>query len=167
MILPERVFGRFGRELDQIGRGDRTDLLAHPVGEFLAQLFGRLLAGHQRDIGVDALAFDVVRIADHGGLRHFRMRDQRRFDLGGAHAMAGDVDHVVDAAGDPVIAVGVAAAAVAGEIFARIGAEVSVDEALVVAIDRAHLAGPRIRDAEIAGHRAFEHFAFGVDDLAG
>jgi hypothetical protein len=28
--------------------------------------------------------------------------------------VAGDVDHVVDAAGDPVIAVGVAAAAVAG-----------------------------------------------------
>jgi hypothetical protein len=32
--------------------------------------------------------------------------------------VAGDVDHVVDAAGDPVVAVLVAAAAVAGEVVA-------------------------------------------------
>jgi hypothetical protein len=44
--------------------------------------------------------------------------------------VAGDVDHVVDAAGDPVIAVGVAAAAVAGEVFSGIGAEIGLDEAL-------------------------------------
>jgi acetyl-CoA C-acetyltransferase len=31
MILPERVFGRPGRPLDDIGRGDRADLLAHPA----------------------------------------------------------------------------------------------------------------------------------------
>jgi hypothetical protein len=51
-----------------------------------------------------------VREADHRGLGHLWVRDQRAFDLGGAHAVAGDVDHVVDPAGDPVIAVGVAAA---------------------------------------------------------
>ena len=79
--------------------------------------------------------------------------------------MAGDVDHVVDAAGDPVIAVLVAAAAVAGEILARIGREIGVDEALMIAIDRAHLAGPGIGDAEIAAGGAVLHLAFGVDDL--
>ncbi len=79
--------------------------------------------------------------------------------------MAGDVDHVVDAAGDPVIAVGVAAAAVAGEILAGIGLEVGVDEALVVAVDRAHHSGPGIGDAEIAGGGALLHLALGVDDL--
>jgi hypothetical protein len=35
-------------------------------------------------------------IADHRGLGHLGMGDQRAFDLGGAHAVAGDVDHVVD-----------------------------------------------------------------------
>jgi hypothetical protein len=40
------------------------------------------------------------------------MGDQRGLDLRGAHAVARDVDHVVDAAGDPVIAVLVAPAAV-------------------------------------------------------
>jgi hypothetical protein len=29
-----------------------------------------LLARHQRDVGIDALPLDVVRIADHGGLGH-------------------------------------------------------------------------------------------------
>ena len=70
------------------------------------------------------------------------MRDQRALDFGGAHAMAGDVDDVVDAAGDPVIAVGVAAAAVAGEVLAGIGREIGLLEALMVAVDRAHLARP-------------------------
>src|SRR3984957_7568301 len=156
---------QIGRELDEIGRGDRADLGAHPLHQFLAQGFARLLARHQGDIGIDALALDVVRIADHSGFRDFRMRDQRGFDFRGAHAVAGNVDHVVDAAGDPVIAVLVAAAAVAGEILARIGLEISVDEALVVAIDSAHLARPGIGDAQIAGGRALLHLAFRIDDL--
>jgi hypothetical protein len=36
------------------------------------------------------------------------MREQRTFDLGGAEPVAGDIDYVIDAPGDPVIAVGVA-----------------------------------------------------------
>jgi hypothetical protein len=95
------------------------------LDQLLAQLVGRLLAGHQRDIGIDALALDVVRVADHGGLGDLRAH-QRAFDLGRAHAVTGDVDHVVDAAGDPVVAVLVAAAAVAGEVDARIGGEIGL-----------------------------------------
>src|SRR4029079_661680 len=91
--------------------------------------------------------------------------NQRALDLGGAHAMAGDVDHVVDAAGDPVVAVGVAPAAVAGEVLARIGFEVGVDEARMIAVHRSHLARPRLDDAEIAGGCAVLHLAFGIDDL--
>ena len=130
MILPERVFGRPGAHWITSGRGDRADLLADPGDQFLAQRFGRLDAGLQRDVGIDALALDVVREADHGRLGDFGVRDQRAFDLGGAHAVAGDVDHVIDPAGDPVIAVGVAARAVAGEIQALEGGEIGLHEAL-------------------------------------
>src|SRR5499427_8464826 len=154
-----------GRELNEIGRGDRADLLAHPGDQLLAQLFAWAFAGHQRDVGVDALALDVVRVADDGGLRHLGMRHQRALDLGGAKPMAGDVDHVVHAAGDPVVAVGVTAAAVAGEVFAGIGLEIGVDEALVVAVDRAHHARPGIDDAEVAGRGALQHLALAVHDL--
>ena len=165
MILPERVFGRPGANWIRSGAAIGPISLRTHADQLLAQVLGRLLAGHQRHVGVDALALDVVRIADDRGLRHLRVRDQRALDLGRAHAVAGDVDHVVDAAGDPVIAVLVAAAAVAGEVLARIGLEVGVDEALVVAIDGAHLPRPAVRDAQIAGRRALQHLAVGVDDL--
>src|SRR5262249_22010769 len=81
------------------------------------------------------------------------------------HAVAGDVDDVVDAAGDPVIAVSVAAAAVAGEVLVRIGREIGFLEALVIAIDRAHLAGPAIGEDEVALAGAGQHLALGIDDL--
>ena len=58
-------------------------------------------------------------MGDDGGLATFRMADQRALDLGRADAVAGDVDHVVDAAHEPVIAVLVAPAAVAGEVHVR------------------------------------------------
>src|SRR5207302_629122 len=146
-----------GRELNEIGRGDRPDFFAHPGNQFHAQLFARLFAGHQRDIRVDALPLDVVRVADDGGFRHLGMRHQRALDLGPAEPVAGDIDHVVDAPGDPVIAAGIAPAAVAGEVFARIGLEIRIDEALVIAIDRAHHSRPGIDDAQVAGPGALEH----------
>src|SRR4030081_1451939 len=67
--------------------------------------------------------------------------------------------------GDPVIAVSIAPAAVAGEILAGISLEVGVDEALVVAVDRAHHARPGIGDAQIARGGAVELLALGIDDL--
>ena len=101
------------RELNEIRRGDRADLLAHPIAQLDLERVRFRLPRHQRDVAIDALALDVVGIADHGGLRDLGMGDERGLDLGGAHAVPGDIDHVVDPAGDPVIAVGVAAAAVA------------------------------------------------------
>ena len=98
--------------------------------------------GVDQHVGEDALALDLVREADHRGLGHGLVRDQGALDLGGAQAVAADVDHVVDAAGDPVVAVLVAPAAVAGEVEPGEAREVGLVEALVVAVDRARLAGP-------------------------
>jgi hypothetical protein len=96
--------GQARRPLDQVGLGDRADLGADP---FPAPCAGPRSARpvHQGDIGIDALPLDVVRIADHGASATFLMGDQRRFHFGRAHPVARDVDHVIDAAGDPVIAV--------------------------------------------------------------
>src|SRR5262245_52626400 len=92
------------------------------------------------------------------------MRNECAFDLRRAETMSSDVDDIVDAAGDPVVAVFVATAAVAREVFAGIGLEVGIDEALVVAVDRAHLSGPRVDDAEIAARCAALNAAFGIED---
>ena len=104
-----------------------------------------------------------MREADHRGLGDFRVRDQRAFHFRRADAVAADVDDVVDAAGDPVVPVGVATATVAGEVAARIRAEVGVEEALGVAVDAAHLPRPRIGQHQVALGRALEHGAVGID----
>ena len=75
----------------------------------------------------------------HDGVGHQSALDFRR-----AEPMAGHIDHIVDAAGDPVIAVFIAAAAVAGEIHAGESREVSFNKALRIAIERARLSGPGI-----------------------
>jgi len=101
MILPERVFGRFGAHCSRSGAAIGLISLRTHCNQLAAQLFVRLLVNAQYHIGVDPLALDVVRIADDGRLGDLRVGDQRALDLGGAEAMAGDVDHIVDPAGDP------------------------------------------------------------------
>jgi len=55
--------------------------------------------------------------------------------------MAGDIQHVIDTPGDPPVTIGIAARAIAGEIVARVGLEIGIDETLMVAVHSAHLAG--------------------------
>src|SRR5262249_21782377 len=86
--------------------------------------------------------FEVIGPADRRSLGDGRVRDERALDLGGTDAMTGDVQDVVDAAHDPVVAVLVAPRAVAGEVAARDIAEVLLPEALVVAPPRAEHRGP-------------------------
>src|SRR6202034_4216922 len=82
-----------------------------------------------------------------------------------AHPMAGHVDDVVDPSGDPIIALRVAARAIAGEVLARIGGEVGVHEASMIAEDRARLTRPGVGDDQVSLARAFLNFALGIDDL--
>ena len=55
MILPERVLGSAGRELDLLGRRERADVVADFLDQLLAQRVVALFAGVQRDEGVDRL----------------------------------------------------------------------------------------------------------------
>ena len=71
------------------------------------------------DEGDEGLAFEVVRASNDSRFGDAWMADERAFDFGGADAMAGDVEDVVDAADDPEVTVFVLAAAVACEIGAR------------------------------------------------
>ena len=65
---------------------------------------GRFDADFQGDIGVNALALDVVREANHRRLSDRRMQHQRRLNFRRAHPVAGDVDHVIHPPGDPPVA---------------------------------------------------------------
>gem|GEM_PF-4032660 len=158
-------FRQAGSELDLVRCCHRADLIAHMLDEFGAQRFVAGLARHQRHIAIDALSLDMVRIADHGRLRNGAVGDERRFHLCGSKTVAGHVQHVIDAAGDPVIAILVAPAAIAGEVLSLIGGEVGLDEALVIAIDGTRLARPAVGDAKIAVSRTFQHLALGIDQF--
>ena len=142
--------------MQQVGRCDRSDFLAGPLPKLGNQLVARLAAFDQRDIGIDALTLDVVRISDNGRFRDLWMGDKGGFDFSCSHPVAGDVQNVVNAAGDPEIAILIAARAVTREIASWEGGEISLDETLMVAIDGAHLAWPGMRDAQIAVNRAVQ-----------
>ena len=105
-----------------------------------------------------------MRISDNGSFRDLRVGDQRALDLGGAEAMAGDVDHIIDPSGQPVKTVLVPACAVAGKIESREGREIGLDEPLVVAEDRAHDPWPGMGDTEVSFARTFDDLAVVVDD---
>src|SRR5690606_28971747 len=106
--------GQSRREVDEVRRCDGADFGADMRPQFRLQRRAAVHAGNQGDVAVNPLTLDIVRIADHGGLGDEIVAYQRAFDLGRAHAVAGDVDDIVHPSGDPVIAVRVAAAAVAG-----------------------------------------------------
>ena len=146
-----------GRKLDFVRHGNRADFLADMRGEFLFQFFAFGDAVLQRHERVERLALDVVRHGRDGGFGHFRMAHERALHFRRADAMAGDVHHVVHAAEQPVIAVGIHAAAVAGEIHVLERGKIGVDETVMVAPRRAHDARPRLLDAELA---AFVRLAF-------
>ncbi len=83
--------------------------------------------------------------------------DQSGLDLGGAHAVPGDVDDVVDAAGDEPVAVLVAAATVAGGVVAGVLREVGFEEAGRVTPHAATHARPRGLGDHVAGHTGLGH----------
>ena len=116
MILPGAGFGQGLDENDLRGDGDGADLVAHVGAQGLHQLLVAADAVDEDAGGVDAVAAQLVGQADDGGLGHGGVTDQAGLDLGGAEAIATDLEHVVDAADDPDIAVFIAAGGVAGEI---------------------------------------------------
>src|SRR5262249_60859578 len=68
------------------------------------------------DEGANDLAPALVRNPDHGHFGDCRVQRQTAFDLDRRDVLAAADDHVVDAAGDEEIAVGVEISGVAGEI---------------------------------------------------
>ena len=101
------------------GRASAPISFATHCAQFFLQLVRRLLPASSVTNADIAWPFQFVGPAHDRGLGHLRMRHQRRLDLHRAEPVAADVDHVVDAAHDPVVAVVVAPGAVAGEIDAR------------------------------------------------
>ena len=77
MILPERVFGRPGANWMRSGEAIGPISFRTQATSSLRSPSDARLAGHQRHVGVDALALDVVRVADDRRLRDLGVGDER------------------------------------------------------------------------------------------
>ncbi len=145
--------GQIVSQTDLVGLRNRTQLFPDPGPQFLQQGFGRRTFRSrdvQHHVGKHRFAFDVMRPADHGGLRHFRMRHQRRLDFHGAQTVPRHIQDIVDAAHDPVVAVLIAIGGVTGNVvtileFFPIGAEVTI----VVVPNRTQHRRPRPLDYQV------------------
>ncbi|MNZ61757.1 hypothetical protein D3C78_798580 [compost metagenome] len=102
-------------------------------------------------------------VTDRSGLGDALVQHQGAFHFGGADTVAGHVDHIVDAPGDPVVAIFIAPRAIAGEVVTGIRLEIGVDHALRVAIDATDLRRPAGFYGQYAAAGAFDFLALLVE----
>ena len=105
MILPERVFGRSAVKMMSSGFAMAPIFLPTCARSSSEQLRAGRRPLTQRDERGHRLAFEVVRAAHDRGLGDARVIHERAFELHRADAMPRDVQHVVDAAEEPQVAV--------------------------------------------------------------
>ena len=118
MILPLRVLGRASVNRMSSGRASAPISLTTCARNSSRSLSSPLRPPSSVTNATTACPFISSGRPTHRRLRHRRVRDQRAFDFHRAQPMARHVDHVVDAAHDPEVAVLVATRAVAGEVAA-------------------------------------------------
>ena len=129
----------FGMAISDMGSGFAADM----GDQGLFEVFGLFHIIVQGNIGEDALTLDVVGESDNRRFRDISMRREGRFDFRGAQPVTGNIDNVIDTAGDFVIAVGIAFRAVAGEVSAGELHEVIFDKPAIFVIPQtAGDAGP-------------------------
>ena len=83
-----------------------------------------------------------MRVADNRALHHAGVHVDRVLHFGGSDAVAADVEHIVHTTRDPVVSIGVAVAAVAGEVQVLVGREVIRTTSLVVTVGGSDHARP-------------------------
>src|SRR5690606_18369899 len=130
-------------KLNLVGLRDRSDQFGYCFANLLAELFlfvRLVVACHER---INALSFEVVRIADHRRFANCRVFADSTFNFRRTEVVTGDDNDVVNASGNAVIAIFIAFAAVARKVFARECREIRLAESLVIAIDGARHCGPR------------------------
>ena len=113
-----RFWQRVG-EADVVGLGQRADFLGDPLSSILLSVAGDGLRPFS-SVTNAAMAWPLISSGrpTTAASATASMRDQRGFHFHGAEPVAGDVQHVVDAAHDPEVAVFIFARAVAGEVHA-------------------------------------------------
>src|SRR5665648_446409 len=150
---------------------DLPDMALDRLAHLLLDLAARAEAGLERHVHLDGPAANVVDHRDGCGLGDLLDGDACRLELFGAEPVPGDVDHVVDPAEDPEVAVGRLHGPVARHVrpvapvlailVRAVLLVVGLDEPLGRAPDRLEAPGPGVADADVARPAAsrLEHVA--------
>src|ERR1700722_875228 len=109
-------FGHVGNDVDALRPGDLADNGFDGGDDFVLHGFAWKHAGLQGNVNFRDTAFDFVNDGDDGGFGDFGDAQAGRFDFLGAEAVTGDVDDVIHAAQDTVVAIGGKHGAVGGVI---------------------------------------------------
>src|SRR5262249_15070507 len=154
-------FGHVGYDMDFLGAGDLADHGFDDVVDLVNDLLIGRHAGFYGDVDLGNAAFDFVNDRYDGGFGNFGNREAGGFDFFGAQAVAGDIDDVVHAAEDAIVAVSGKHGAVTGEVgpvLARLAFRilavfcvVLLHKTIRIAPDSLHDAGPGIANADISG----------------
>jgi hypothetical protein len=115
MILPLRVRGSTWQERDLLRGDGGAQALARVTSSPVAAL-RRRMAALQATKAFTISPTHRVGLADHAGLGNRRVLHQHALHLERADQVAGRLDHVVAAADEPVVAIGIAPHQIAGEI---------------------------------------------------
>ena len=133
--------------------------------QFVADSMVRFHTALECDERHERLTFQLVRPTHHRGFGHFLIAHQRALDFRRADAMPSHVQHVVDAAHDPVVTVLVLPAAVAGEVTPLHFAPVNFLVPPRITPDAAQHARPGLPYDELSAGVARDRLAFVIHDF--
>src|SRR5208337_1040232 len=146
---------------DTARAGNGPDLTDHGLLYSLDDVLARLVPGLQRYVEVRNLAFDLVSGGDHGCLGDLLYKQTCRLDFLRSEPVPGDVDDIVDATQDAIVAVGRLQSTVAGHVWPvapvpavpilAVPHVVLLDVAIGVFPDRLERARPRVLDTDVSG----------------
>src|SRR6186997_2348398 len=122
----------------------RTNILAR---------FDALLKCHEHS---NCLALQIIWASYGCGLGNLGMTDEGTLDFNRTQTVPRYVDHVVDAAHDPVITVRITTRIVAGQVFAGDLGPILLLESVVVSPNPSQHPGPRMCDTEHAAISLFD-----------
>ena len=150
--------------MNVIRHSQGPNLLPHVFAKCVFEGVARL-ARTERHKHSHGLPLHVVRPTNRRCLRYRRMADQRAFNLDRREPVTGHVEHIVNAAHDPVIAISVLSGVVACQILPGHTRPVGFTKSLVVAPDASQHSRPRLRQYQPASFALVHRVACGIHDL--
>src|SRR5262245_8263889 len=125
----------------------------------------RFVARRKRNEGDDALAFQLIGATDDSSFSDSWMAYQRTLDFHCSNTMTRDIDHIINTAHDPEVAVFISPGAIAGEIHAWHFAPLLFLVALGISVNVPQHRWPRAFDDKKSSLICSVRISLPIDDI--